>query len=95
MSSSFVDRALPSVSLMLTVKVDEAPAVHLVYDHARPFAQTAVTVLDQNRRGAAWSFEDIVWQALVFLANYWLDRREWSAELRAPCAGRTTAGEAS
>src|SRR5437016_6259697 len=47
MSTSFVDRALPSASLMLTVKVEGAPAVHLVYDHTRPFQETTVTVLDQ------------------------------------------------
>ncbi|HKC73063.1 MAG TPA: hypothetical protein VKF37_02545 [Chloroflexota bacterium] len=88
MSPSFIDRALPSASLMLTVKLDGAPAVHLVYDHTRPFQETAVTVLDQSRSGPAWSFEDVVWQALAFLFDYWLDRRKWPAELRSPCAGR-------
>jgi hypothetical protein len=34
MSPSFVDRALPSASLMLTVKVDAMPAMHPVYDHS-------------------------------------------------------------
>lgn len=88
MSPSFVDRSLPSASLMLTVKVEGMPAVHLVYDHTRPFAQAAVTVLDQAGSGPAWNYEDVVWQGLVFLLNYWHERRNWPAELRTPCAGR-------
>ena len=74
MTPSFVDRALPSTSLMLTVKLDGAPGVHLVYDCARPFEQTAVTVLDQSYSGSAWRFEDVVWQALIFLLSYWVER---------------------
>lgn len=88
MTASFVDRALPSASLLLTIKVEGEPAVHFAYDRDRAFEDTAVTVLDQGRSGPAWSFEDVVWQALVFLLNYWHARSRWPAELRSPSAGR-------
>lgn len=88
MTASFVDRALPSASLLLTIKVDELPAVHLAYDHSRGVEDAAVTVLDQGRSAPAWIFEDVVWQALVFLLNYWHARSRWPAELRSPSAGR-------
>ena len=94
MNPSFVDRALPCASLTLTVKVDGAPAVHFTYDHSRPFEETAVTVLDQNTR-EPWSFREVVWQALVFLLNYWASRSRWPAEMRSPDAGRRKSDETS
>ena len=89
MSPSFVDRALPSASLMLTVKVHGMPTVHLVYDHSRTVEETSVTVLDQSHSWPSWSFEDVVWQALVFLLNYYAASSRWPAELRSACAGRS------
>jgi hypothetical protein len=94
MSTSFIDRALPSASLTLTVKVEGMPAVHFTYDHSRAVEETAVTVLDQNTSGP-WSFRETVWQALVFLLNYWASRSRWPAELRSPCAGRRKTDESS
>ena len=94
MSPSFVDRALPSASLMLTIKVDGLPGVHLVYDHTRPFEESTVTVLDQTT-SAPWNFEEVIFQALDFLLAYWGKQHKWPAELRSPCAGRPRAAEPS
>jgi hypothetical protein len=93
MNPSFVDRALPSTSLMLTIKIEQRveglPGVHLAYDQTRPFELTAGRVLDQGHNGPAWRLEDVVWYGLVFLVNYWAQRARWPAELRSACAGRT------
>jgi hypothetical protein len=94
MNAPLVDRSLPSASLTLTVKVQGMPAVHFTYDHTRATEETAVTVLDQNMT-TPWSFREVVWQALVFLLNYWAARHKWPAELRAPGAGRSKADQAS
>src|SRR5438067_2347932 len=67
MTTSVVARALQSASLTLTVRVEGMPAVHFTYDHTRPFKETAVTIVDQSASGPAWSFEEVVWQALSFL----------------------------
>jgi hypothetical protein len=85
----------PLPALTLTLKVEEAPAAHLTYDPGCPIAETAVTVLDQADGGPAWSFSRLVATDLVFLLLYMGEHRPWPAELRAPCAGRTTADEPS
>jgi hypothetical protein len=87
--------AIPHQSLMLTIKLEGAPAAHLAYDRARRFAETAVTILDQTGTAAPLDFEDVVVQALLFVVNYWHERHEWPAELRAPGAGRRKTHEAS
>jgi hypothetical protein len=79
---------------MLTIKVAGQPAVHLAYDRARRFEETAVTILDQAGAAAPLDFYDVVWQALLFLMNYFSERDQWPAELRAPSAGRATASKA-
>jgi hypothetical protein len=96
MTTSFVERALPSAPLMLTVKLDGAPAVHLVYaDTGRVIEDTSVTILDQGTHTTRWSFDDVMWVALMFLTTYYAERKRWPAELRAPGAGRTTTNQAS
>jgi hypothetical protein len=83
---------MPQQSMMLTVKLEGAPAVHLAYDHGRPFEETAVTVLGHGA-SRPLDFQEVVWQALVFVLNYFAARHKWPAELRAPGAGRSKTDE--
>jgi hypothetical protein len=87
------DRPLPAVTL--TIKTPGAPAVHLTYDPERPYHEAGVTVLDQSGGWGTWSFNDVVKNGFVFLLRYIRDQCKWPAELRAPCAGRTKADQAS
>ena len=85
----------PLPALTLTLKTAGAPAVHLTYDPERPIQESSVTVLDQGRVTGPWSFEDVVKGAVAFLFLYMCEECRWPAELRAPCAGRRKADEAS
>jgi hypothetical protein len=89
--------SIPRASLTLTIKLEGQPAVHFTYDRSRRFAQSTVTILDQagHLNAAPLDLEDVVWQAGLFLMNYLTERGQWPAELRAPGAGRTKAGQAS
>ena len=78
---------------MLTIKIEGEPAIHLAYNRARRFAETAVTILDQAGAAAPLDFEDVVWQACLFLMNYFHERDRWPSELHAPGAGRRKTDE--
>jgi hypothetical protein len=68
------------------------PAVHVVYDPTRTVDESSVTVLDQTAK-SPWSYREVVWQALIFLLNYWAAQSKWPAELRSPCEGRKKTDE--
>jgi hypothetical protein len=85
----------PLGPITLTIKTAYAPAVHVTYEPKRPIAHSAVTILDQAGATRGWSFEDVVKDAYAFLVLYIVDPAKWPAELRAPCAGRAQADEAS
>ena len=51
---------LPRPPLMLTIKLDGAPAVHLAYeDTGRVVEDTCVTILDQGTHSTQWCFDDV------------------------------------
>jgi hypothetical protein len=89
------DLPVPRHSLMLTIKLEGMPAIHLAYDRARRCAEAAVTIMDQAGVAEPWDFADVLRQATWFLINYWVEEELWPAELRSPSAGRTKGDQAS
>jgi hypothetical protein len=93
--NSLDDPTRPLPTLTLSIRTVGAPAVQLIYYPDRPIEESAVTVLDQTSVTRAWSLEDVVKDALLFLLVYVRARRAWPAELRSLCAGRKNPDERS